>query len=179
MRVDFEPARARIAVSGVVLFPTPLPTGAPLQLSLGRGIVAPSFELLVAGAPRRVAWSVVDSTADDFTWNVRSPVPGPISGVRFRYDVSSPEPRYLFYVGHEYAFAEAGAHSWYPRRDTRARGEIEYDVPPGWSVVSTGVRTDLAPGHCRFTASFASELWFVAARFASYRLDGAIPVTVY
>ena len=186
MRVDLTPARARIAVSGVVMFPMPLPAGAPLRLGLGRGMPSPSFEVIVAGSPtaRRAAWSVVDSTEDDFIWSVASSEPGSISGVRFRYDASAPEPGFLFYVGHEYAFAEAGSHSWYPRRlDSRASGEIEYEAPPGWTVVSTGVRTrspgDESSGHFRFTASFASELWFAAARFSSYRLDGPIPVTVY
>ena len=89
-----------------------------------------------------------------------------------------------FCVGHELAFAEAGSHSWYPRRlDARARGEIEYEAPPGWTVVSTGVSVgspdDESRGSFRFTASFASELWFAAARFSSYRLNGPIPVTVY
>jgi hypothetical protein len=69
MRVVLDPGRARITVSGVVLFPTPLPaSGAPLRLSLGRGMASPSFEVLIAGSStaRRAAWSVVDSTADDF-----------------------------------------------------------------------------------------------------------------
>ncbi|MGH7725320.1 MAG: hypothetical protein ACREOU_07815 [Candidatus Eiseniibacteriota bacterium] len=149
-------------------------------------MASPSLELIVAGSPTapRAAWSVVDSTADDFIWSVASSGPGTISGVHFSYDVSAPEPRFLFYVGHEFAFAEANSHSWYPRRlDTRARGEIEYEAPPGWTIVSTGVRTgspgDESRGRFRFSASFASELWFAAARFSSYRLDGSIPVTVY
>ena len=187
MRVALDPAQARIAVSGVVLFPTPLPaSGAPLRLSLGRGMASPSFEILIVGSqtPRRVAWSVVDSTEDDLIWSAASADPGSISGVRFHYDVASPRPGFLFYVGHEFAFAEAGSHSWYPRRlDARASGAIEYEAPPGWTVVSTGVRTgspgDESRGHYRFSASFASELWFAAARFSSYRLDGAIPVTVF
>lgn len=187
MRVALDPAQARIAVSGVVMFPTPLAaSGAPLRLGLGRGMASPSLELVIAGSPmtRRAVWSVVDSTADDFIWSLASSGSGTISGVRFHYDVSAPEPGFLFYVGHEFAFAEAGSHSWYPRRlDTRARGEIEYEAPPGWTIVSTGVRTgspgDESRGHFRFSASFASELWFAAARFSSYRLDGPIPVTVY
>lgn len=187
MRVALDPAQARIAVSGVVMFPTPLPaSGAPLSLGLGRGMASPSLELVIVGSPmaRRAVWSVVDSTEDDFIWGVASSGSGTISGVRFHYDVSAPEPGFLFYVGHEFAFAEAGSHSWYPRRlDTRARGEIEYEAPPGWTIVSTGVRTgspvDESRGHYRFSASFASELWFAAARFSSYRLNGPIPVTVY
>jgi hypothetical protein len=183
LHVTLDPPRARIAVDGVVTFPKP--AGAPLRLSLGRGMASPSFEIITTGSPpRSVAWSVVDSTADDFIWSVSPSAPGPISGVRFRYDVSSPKPGFLFHVGHEFAFAEAGSHSWYPRRpDTRARGEIEYDVPPEWTVVSTGVRAGSphhsAPGPARFTASFASELWFAAAKFSSHRLAGPIPVTVY
>jgi hypothetical protein len=187
LRVTVDPARARIEISGVVLFPTPLPASeAPLRLSLGRGMASPSIEIIgdASQPARRAAWSVVDSTADDFIWSVVSSGPGAISGVRFRYDVSTPEPRFLFYVGDDFALAEAGSHSWYPRRpDTRARGEIEYEAPPGWTVVSTGVRTsspsDESRGHWRFVASFASELWFFAAPFSSHRLDGPIPVTVY
>jgi hypothetical protein len=148
-------------------------------------MASPSLELIITGSTARsAAWSVVDSTTDDYVWSVSSSGPGSIAGVRFRYDVSSPEPRYLFHVGHEFAFAEAGWHSWYPRRpDTRARGAIEFESPPGWTVVSAGVRADPprdAPrGQWRFVTSFASELWFVAAPFSSYRLDGPIPVTVY
>ena len=184
MRVHLDSTRARIAVSGVVMFPAPVPASdAPLRLSLGRGMASPSLEAIIAGAPaRRMTWSVVDSTADDFIWGVASSGPGSISGVRFSYDAASPEPRFLFYVGRDFGFAEAGSHSWYPRRpDARASGEIEYEVPPGWTVVATGVRTgptsDASRG--RFVAAFPSELWFAAGRFSSHRLPGRIPVTVY
>ena len=185
LRVALDPARARIAVSGVVTFPTPLPASAPVRLSLGRGLGAPSFEIVRSGAsPAPAVASVVDSTEDDFIWSVASPGQGTISGVRFRYDVSAPEPRYLFSIGADYALAEAQSHSWYPRRpDARAQGEIEYEAPPDWTVVSTGVRSgsldEASRGHWRFVATFGSELWFFAARFSSYRLDGPIAVTVY
>ena len=173
MRVELDPGRARIAVFGVVHFETPT---TPLRLSLGRGL-SPAFQILGADSTA-TAWSVVDSTEDDFIWSASAR--GSVPAVRFRYDVSAPAPRFLFYVGNEFAFAEAGTHSWYPRRpDSRAHGEIEYAFPPDWALVSTGVRSDGAPGHCRFAADFASELWFVAAKFTSYRLDGPIPVTVY
>jgi hypothetical protein len=184
MRVALDPLRARIAVSGVVSFPTPVPASGPLQLTLGRGMVSPSFEVLRSGSAERASWSVVDSTEDDYVWGVTSSALTGISGVRFRYEASSVEPRYLFYVGPEFAFAESNAHSWYPRRlDALARGDIDYEVPAGWTVVSTGIRTsssgDSAAGRFRFTASFASELWFAVARFSSYRLAGTIPVSVY
>ena len=86
MRVALDPAQARIAVSGIVLFPTPLPaSGDPLRLALGRGMASPSLEIISAGSPtaRRAVWSVVDSTADDIIWSVASSGAGTITGVRF------------------------------------------------------------------------------------------------
>ena len=122
MRVALDPAQARIAVSGVVMFPTPLPaSGAPLRLGLGRGMASPSFELIIAGSPmaRRAAWSVVDIRGD-FIWSVASRGRERSRVWRFHYDVSAPSRGSLLRRA-EFAFAEAGSHSWYPRRlDTRA-----------------------------------------------------------
>ena len=186
MHVVLDPDRGRLAVSGDVVFETPLATsGAPLQLSLGRGMTSPSFQLLTAGAaPRPAAASIVDSTADDFVWSLAPSGSGRIVGARFSYEASNPEPRTYFYAGKRFFFAEAGDHSWYPRRsDTRARGEVEFECPAGWTVVATGVPSrpfnDGAHERRRFSASFASELWFVAARFSSYRLEGPVSLTVY
>ncbi len=182
LHVTLDPAHTQMAVSGAITFPRPVPASAEsLRLSLGRGMTPPSFEPMGASSPQPAArWTVVDSTDDDYIWSASSPGSGPVSGVRFNYVVSSPEPRYLFYLGREYAFAAAGSHSWYPRRpDTRARGEIAFEFPAGWTLVSGGVRAEDAPGRARFAASFGSELWFVAGPFSTYRLDGPIPVTVY
>jgi len=146
-------------------------------------MTSPVFEIVSPGAATaHLAWAVVDSTDDDLVWGVATPVAGSIAAVRFHYEAWHPEPRYLYYIGADFAFAEAGTHSWYPcRPGARARGEVEYETPPGWTVVATGVRRgsshDASRGY--FTAAFPSELWFAAGPLRSFRLDGPIPVTVY
>jgi hypothetical protein len=169
MKIDLDPGHARLAVAGEVRFSSP--ASGTVRLALGRGMIAPSLEFL-DGEP--VTWSVVDSTDDDFTWAANAS--RPVTGVRFRYDVTRPPPRFLFYVGDDYAFAGANTHSWYPRRpEARARGTMEFHAPPEWTVVATGV----ADG-TRFRSEFASELWFFASPFFLWNhVDGPVPITVY
>jgi hypothetical protein len=185
LRIELDPDRSHMDVRGSVRFPVAVASRDTLKLSLGRGMVVGSLEVLdERAAARPAALVLADSTDDDFVWTVRGRDGAAVTGVQFHYALSSAGGRTYFSVGPEFALARQGTHSWYPSRPgTRAQGELTFEFPPGWTIVSTGMRTstssDEARGHVRFVATFPSELWFSAGHFCVWHLDADIPITTY
>ena len=184
LQIELDPDRSHMEVRGSVRFPAPVAPHETL-LSLGRGMVVRSIEVLDARTIAHPATlALTDSTDDDFVWAVRAREAATITGLRFHYEMASTEGRTYFSVGPGFALAAAGPHAWYPSRPgARAQGELTIDSPPGWTIVATGVRAspraDEARGHVRFASTFPSELWFVAGRFRTWRLPGEVPITAY
>jgi hypothetical protein len=139
--VHLDPDQSRMAVAGSVRFPAA--ARMPVRISLGRDMTMASIEALDAqGAARPATLARVDSTDDDFVWEVRAGDTSAATGLRFRYALSNPSGQTYFSVGPGFAFARQGPHSWYPSRlDTRAQGEVSFAAPAGWTVASAGVRT--------------------------------------
>ena len=185
LQIELDPDRSQLDVRGSVRFPVAVAARDTLLLSLGRGMVVRSIEALDARAAARPAvLTLADSTTDDFIWAVRARDAAAVAGLRFRYALSDTNGRAYFSVGPGFALATQGSHSWYPSRSgRRAQGELTFEYPPGWTIVSTGAQTstpaDAFRGHVRFVSAFPSELWFVAGRFRVWHLDDEVPITTY
>lgn len=185
LQITLDPDRSRLEVRGSVRFSTTVAGRDTLRLSLGRGMTVRSIEVLdERGATRPAVLALADSTFDDFVWTVQTREGTAVTGLRFHYALSNAGGRTYFSVAPGFVLATQGPHSWYPSRPaTRARGELTFEFPPGWTIVSTGVRAsasaDEARGHARFVSTFPSELWFVAGHFQTWHLAAAVPITTY
>ena len=185
LQIELDPDRGHLEVRGTVRYPVMMAGHDTLRLSLGRGMSVRSIEVLdERGATRPGILALSDSTDDDFVWTVRTREGTAVTGLRLHYALSNAGGRTYFSVGPGFALATQGPHSWYPSRlGTRAQGELTFSFPPGWTIVSTGVRAsasaDEARGQVRFVSTFPSEMWFVAGRFRTWRLDAAVPITTY
>src|SRR2546428_4079296 len=89
LQIDLDPDRSHLDVHGSVRFPVAVAGRDTLLLSLGRGMVVRSIEVLDARAAARPAvLALADSTTDDFIWTVRARDASDITGLRFHYALS-------------------------------------------------------------------------------------------
>jgi hypothetical protein len=93
---------------------------------------------------------------------------------------------FVFYIGPEGSFAGGANTLWYPQleeNDGRARGQLRFSVPAGYTVLATGenrgIGAEEAKGNFNFENELPSHFSFAAGKYTILERGGSVPMRAY
>ena len=87
------------------------------------------------------------------------------------------QPSLVFSLGPEASFADGDDTAWYPQFENsgRAEGEIQFNVPEGYTVAASGEEK----GAGVFHISNPQHLCFAVGKYSRVEIPGTVPVTAF
>jgi len=201
LSIRIVPENHRLEATGTVRLPASSASRDALRVALSEQFGDPTFEVVepaTAAGPVKLEREMAPAERPGWgtvVWTIRPikafPQGDPIV-IRFSYAGSSSRSSNLFHLGPEVCFAAGISTAWYPRiedesgmrkRGLRATGKLEFTLPAGYVVYTTGVSqstsTDNSRGQFRFQVSQPVYFSFAASKYSIFRDATSFPISLY
>ncbi len=190
--IRLVPDSHQMEVTGTILLPASGETRPTITLVLSSLMSDLRVELLEEGGTGVHVDATVeasDAKAGPTRWTLHPPNPIPANKpVRFRLTYASHDgTAFSFYIGPEGSFAGNGSGTrWYPQlpdNAARGTGQLRFEVPPGYVVLSNGAKHSSAAsegeGRFAFVNTVPTEFAFAAAKYTVMTRGGVVPMRLY
>lgn len=187
LSVKILPAARRLEVAGTMLLPAATEAREQVEFYLSPKMGRPEVKLV--GPETSAPLTLLSSKEEggDIRWVFsagRRIPPGRRVRVRFSYS-SENKTAPQFDVTPEGAFAGGGGELWYPQVSFKNRetGRLRFQVPPGETVVATGVlrssEAQQARGDFTYSVTLPSKFAFASGRYSVVKRKGRVPFNLY
>jgi len=187
LSINVLPESHRIEATGTIRLSQASETRESFELILSsymRDFRVDVLEPGVSAGPARIEKK--ETTDESVKWNIRPLhlIPAHETVLLKVSYVGGEQIASRSYIGPEGSFLDPNAAAWYPHRgDYRGIGTLRFDVPPGYTVVTTGTSRssaeEKAKGHFVFAVLNPSYFSFGAGKYILHERRGAVPVRIY